>query len=107
LSDFDPPERDRDRANLAGNHVVLQCKGAHIALAHFKKGSVTVQRGNSVQMGQKIGEVGNSGNTSEPHLHIHAQTPSENDSIMGGDPLPMTFGGEYLGPGEVVRVQMN
>jgi hypothetical protein len=105
LTDYDPPGRDRE--NLAGNHVVLECDGAHVALAHLKKGSVTVQRGNAVKVGQKLGEIGNSGNTTEPHLHIHAQTPSENEHFMGGDPLPMTFGGEYLGPGEVVRVQTN
>jgi hypothetical protein len=105
LTDYDPPGRDRE--NLAGNHVVLECDGVHVALAHLKKGSVTVQRGNAVKVGQNLGEIGNSGNTTEPHLHIHAQTPSENEHFMGGDPLPMTFGGEYLGPGEVVRVQTN
>lgn len=103
LQDYDPPEKDSE--NLAGNHVVIECKGAHVVLAHLKKGSVTVQRGNSVQAGQKLGEIGNSGNTSEPHLHIHAQHPSDSEHVMGGKARPMTFGGQYLGAGELIRVQ--
>lgn len=74
LPDLPPPQVDR--ANLAGNHVIVDCDGIWIVLAHFQRGSVMVTEGTPVRTGELIGRVGNSGNTSEPHLHIHAQTPA-------------------------------
>ena len=61
-----------DSNNLIGNHVILYCKGYSILLAHLKKNSVSVSVGDHVEEGHFIGKVGNTGNTSEPHLHIHA-----------------------------------
>lgn len=55
-----------------GNHVVMEIAPGHYALyAHMKPGSVRVKVGDQVREGQVIGLVGNSGNTSEPHLHFH------------------------------------
>jgi hypothetical protein len=70
LPDLKPSERDR--ANITGNHVVIVCHGATIILAHLKPGSIEVAPGEEVRMRARIGAVGNSGNTDEPHLHIHA-----------------------------------
>ncbi|MET7452750.1 M23 family metallopeptidase [Streptomyces sp. NPDC005574] len=56
-----------------GNHVFLDTGREIIKLAHLRHGSVTVTRGDTVHAGQLLGEVGNSGNTTEPHLHIHAE----------------------------------
>lgn len=57
-----------------GNHVFLQMDtGTYLVIAHLKKGSVRVKTGEAVEEGQVIGECGNSGNTSEPHIHIHHQ----------------------------------
>lgn len=59
----------------AGNHVVLQTgDSAYIYLAHMQEGSVAVSIGDVVEAGQVLGLVGNSGNSTEPHLHIHAQS---------------------------------
>lgn len=80
-----PPERDRD--NARGNHVALACGGVRVELAHLKKGSVTLQIGDRVTAGDRLGEVGNSGNTSEPHLHIHAVDPAT------GVGIPLVFDG--------------
>ena len=44
----------------------------------------------------KLGEVGNSGNTDEPHLHVHAQRPGRIWDVFIGDPLLVTFNGRYL-----------
>lgn len=44
-----------------------------VELAHLRPVSLTVSRGDTVRAGQLIGETGNSGNTSEPHLHLHAE----------------------------------
>lgn len=54
----------------AGNVVVIDHSGEYSLLAHLKQGSVTVQEGDSVTTGQVIGKLGNSGNSSEPHLHF-------------------------------------
>lgn len=57
-----------------GNHVVLKLEtGTYLILAHLKRGSVVVRAGDQVSEGQPIGLSGNSGNTSEPHIHIHHQ----------------------------------
>lgn len=57
-----------------GNHVVIQLEtGTYLVIAHLKEGSLTVKDGDMVEEGQVIGQCGNSGNTSEPHIHIHHQ----------------------------------
>lgn len=57
-----------------GNHVVIQLEtGTYLVIAHLKQGSVAVDTGATVEEGQVIGACGNSGNTSEPHIHIHHQ----------------------------------
>mgnify|MGYP001766289514 CR=1 FL=1 len=58
-----------------GNHVVIRmdATGTYLAIAHLKPGSVLVSVGQHVEEGQPIGQCGNSGNTSEPHIHIHHQ----------------------------------
>ena len=57
-----------------GNHVVIQLQTrTYLIIAHLKEGSVVVRTGDTVEEGQQIGECGNSGNTSEPHIHIHHQ----------------------------------
>ena len=42
-------------------------------MAHLKRGSIVVQAGDKVKRGQLLGQCGNSGNSSEPHLHYHLQ----------------------------------
>lgn len=58
-----------------GNHVMIQIEetGTYLVIAHLKPGSVAVETGSIVEEGQVIGQCGNSGNTSEPHIHIHHQ----------------------------------
>ncbi|MGI9451481.1 MAG: M23 family metallopeptidase [Geminicoccaceae bacterium] len=101
LPDLTPPERDR--SNLAGNHVLMRCDETLILLAHLRQNSITVQKDDIVQTGQRLGEVGNSGNTTEPHLHIHAvgdippgQTNLSEDILFTGKPVPMLFDGQFL-----------
>ncbi|MFD1906546.1 M23 family metallopeptidase [Paenibacillus rhizoplanae] len=55
----------------AGNVVVIDHgNGEHSITAHLKKGSVAVKKGDNVQQGDLIGHLGNSGNSSEAHLHF-------------------------------------
>ncbi len=59
---------------VTGNTVILKtAAGEYILMAHFKMGSINVKKGESVQKGQLLGLCGNSGNSSEPHLHFHIQ----------------------------------
>ena len=53
-----------------GNNVVIDHGGEYSHLAHLQKGSITVKPGDKVKKGDIIGLTGNSGNTSEPHLHF-------------------------------------
>jgi murein DD-endopeptidase MepM/ murein hydrolase activator NlpD len=56
-----------------GNYVILRSvSGLCVTLAHLKKDSVLVKLGEFVQVGQKIAQVGNSGYSQEPHLHMQA-----------------------------------
>lgn len=57
---------------IAGNHVILRHReGVHSVYAHLKPGSVRVKPGAKVAAGDVLGEVGQSGNSTEPHLHFH------------------------------------
>lgn len=67
---------------------MIACRDAELVLAHLKNGSLAVQEGAMVITGQKLGQAGNSGNTSEPHLHIHAvQTGSPGEMVGKGVPI--------------------
>jgi hypothetical protein len=79
LPDLIPPQTDAD--NPSGNHVIVDCGDVHVVLAHLQHGSVRVAAGASVSAGDPIGKVGNSGNTTEPHLHIHAVDPKTDDGV--------------------------
>lgn len=65
-----------------GNAVFIQHSDNEVSvLAHLKLGSVKVKAGDKVGKGQVIGLCGNSGNSSEPHLHYHLQnTPIVQDA---------------------------
>lgn len=83
-----------DPKNAPGNHVVVRCGDADVWLAHFRKGSVLVKTGEHVATGAKLGEVGNSGNTTEPHLHVHVE--------RAGQGVPATFDGRWLVRNDVI-----
>ena len=58
--------------DLGGNRVVIKHRdGVYSFYAHLKTGSISVKPGDVVKRGQQLAEAGNSGNTSESHLHFH------------------------------------
>lgn len=67
-----PPGRLR-YGPLYGNHVAVDTGRELVYLVHLRPGSLRVAVGERVTAGRLLGEVGNSGNSTEPHLHIHAE----------------------------------
>jgi murein DD-endopeptidase MepM/ murein hydrolase activator NlpD len=69
---------------MLGNHVIVALEERVFALlAHLRCGSLRVQVGDHVHSGQVIGACGNSGNSTEPHLHFQ---------LMDSDDLQQTLG---------------
>jgi hypothetical protein len=70
---------EHDTNNPVGNYVTIaQNDSTFVLLAHMKQHSVRVSVGQTVYQGKTVlGECGNSGNTTEPHLHIQAQNHSD------------------------------
>jgi hypothetical protein len=96
LPDLAPGQTDREHPT--GNNVVVRCQegqGVDVMLAHLRQGSVLVEPGQVVANGDVIGRVGNSGNTSEPHLHVHA-IRTGSGGMRDGEPVPLTFADRFL-----------
>ncbi len=61
-------------AQMLGNSVILKTEHEeYIVYAHFEKETLKAKEGDHVKRGQYLGNCGNSGNSTEPHLHIHIQ----------------------------------
>jgi murein DD-endopeptidase MepM/ murein hydrolase activator NlpD len=85
---------------LAGNHVMIETReGPVVAVCHLQRGSVQVQLGQSVRMGQTLGRCGNSGNTTEPHVHLQA---IDRLDVLHAFAVPITFGGRLPLNGEII-----
>jgi hypothetical protein len=75
--------------SVDGNHVIIRFDdGVYAFYAHLQRGSVVVEPGDEVERGNKLGLLGNSGNTSAPHLHFHIMTGPE---ALGSDALPFVI----------------
>jgi hypothetical protein len=85
--------------NVDGNNVILDLGGDVWAMyAHLQKGSLLVEPGERVTKGQKIAELGNTGNSNAPHLHFQLMN---GPSILQADALPYVFDG-FTYEGEVL-----
>jgi hypothetical protein len=72
-----------------GNHVILDLgNGVYAFYAHLRNGSITVEEGETVEAGQELARLGNTGNTSGPHLHLHLMA---GPSALAADGIPMSF----------------
>lgn len=87
LPDNIPPTVDYE--NSAGNHLIIECEGVKVMLAHLREGSITISKGDMVIEGQLVGKVGSSGYTDEPHLHVQANS-------LDGKPIAIRFDEEFL-----------
>lgn len=95
----DLPAGTTDPANPAGNYVVIGCdEGVSVVLAHLQR-EIYPGPGERVVAGQYLGKVGNTGNTTEPHLHIHAvegHVRNESEALFTGRGVPFTLGHSVL-----------
>ncbi|MFZ3453337.1 M23 family metallopeptidase [Arthrobacter sp. 7Tela_A1] len=95
LAGYALSQRERVRrgpAGIAGNHVVLAVGSgparAYILLAHLRRGSTAAAVGDTVLPGTRLGACGNSGNSTEPHVHVQATDSMDWKRARG---LPLTF----------------
>lgn len=82
-----------------GNGLILHCDGDfYVFMTHFKAGTIQAKVGDSVQTNQQLAQIGNSGHSGGPHLHIDAYRfgSSTSDVI----PLPITFNEKYYLTGD-------
>lgn len=77
-------------AAIAGNHVVIALApgGPFVALVHLRRGTVGVRVGDTVAPGDPIGACGNSGNSTEPHVHVQVTDSIDWHTARG---LPILF----------------
>jgi murein DD-endopeptidase len=74
---------------LGGNYILLDLgEGGFAYYAHLQPGSLKVKKGDHVHRGQLLGLVGNSGNSTEPHLHFHL---ADRNAAIDSEGLPYAF----------------
>ncbi len=82
---------------VVGNHVTIRSDdGLYATVAHLQRGSLTVSNGDRVRAGQQIGSCGNSGNSSEPHVHAQLM---DRASLWTAQGIPMAFHRITIGEG--------
>lgn len=84
---------------LAGNHIMIRCRGAVVALCHLQHRRAQVRVGDHVEPGDAIGLCGNSGNSTEPHVHIQA---IDRLDIERAVPVRIAFRGSLPHNGSIV-----
>ena len=83
--------------DLGGNHVLIRMQaGVYALYGHLIPGSVRVKQGDRVKTGERLGSLGNTGNTSAPHLHFGL---IDGRGLLASDSLPFvidrfTYGGQ-------------
>ena len=76
-------------ATMAGNSIVEDIGGGrYVGYAHFRPGTITVKTGDTIHRGQVLGKLGNSGNSTEPHLHLQI---CDGPTFLTCNGLPMQF----------------
>lgn len=69
---------------VPGNTVILKTENnEYLFFAHFKQNSIVVKQGQKVKQGELLGLCGNSGNSSEAHLHFHIQNIEDMNKATG------------------------
>ena len=96
---LDNGQTDCAARDIRGNYILIRHADREYGLlAHLKHGSIRVKPGDIVKRGQHIANCGNSGNTSEPHLHFHVQD-GRSFYISAGLPILFTDIDSHPAPG--------
>lgn len=95
-----PPNMERGPKNT--NMVLIEADNYYVFMGHMKQGSVMVKEGDEVLTGQPLGRVGNSGFSTEPHLHIQVHA-KEQRVWYASTPLYIHFNGKGYLLNEVIR----
>ncbi|CAM4209069.1 M23 family metallopeptidase [Erysipelothrix inopinata] len=79
---------------IAGNYVIIKNSDSDgfICIVHIKNNTITLEKGQKVKIGEKIGECGNSGNSIQPHIHIQA---TSNLDFFSENGIPLYFRDYY------------
>jgi len=101
-----PKRLRRGWLNIVGNHVLIETRtdsGARVvvALCHLQQNSIHVQEGQRVRPGDELARCGNSGNSTEPHLHLHAL---DGRDLMHSNAVPIMFNGSLPRNKTVIRI---
>ena len=90
--------------NVEGNHIVLDLHNGIFAFyAHLQKGTLRVKKGDRVTRGDKIAQVGNTGNSNTSHLHFHLM---DGPSPVGSNGLPYVINNfDYIGQVSPRKIQ--
>lgn len=96
-----PPNMDRGPKNT--NMVVIETNTYTVFMGHMKQNSVMVKEGDVVTVGQPLGRVGNSGFSSEPHLHIQVHKKENGKAWYRSTPLYILFNGKGYLLNEVIK----
>lgn len=76
-------------SRVLGNHVIVDHgDGTYAAYAHLKRRSLRVAKGQQVHAGDHIADCGNSGNSTEPHLHFQLM---DHPKVLVAAGLPVSF----------------
>jgi hypothetical protein len=84
---------------VGGNHLIVDVGQSHYAFyAHVQPGSLRVKVGDRVKRGQVLASLGNSGNSTEPHLHFHmVDGIASGSTTLGAEGIPYAADFELVG----------
>jgi len=100
---------ERDRGNGVGNMIITDYgNGEFGMLCHLKHNSIKVEVGDEIKQGQAVGLCGNTGNTSEPHVHFQLQDGPfmHNSNALLAQFRRITVDGEIKENYELIRGEM-
>ncbi|GHG50574.1 hypothetical protein GCM10011331_13330 [Flavimobilis marinus] len=82
--------RRQGPAAIAGNYLVIRddVSGMFVALAHLRRGSQRVRVGDRVRVGAALADCGNSGNSTQPHVHLQVMDSADLTLARG---MPVAF----------------
>jgi hypothetical protein len=94
---LDEEKLREDFRPIGGNNLIIEADSFFVFIAHISTNSTKVAIGDQVKIGQHIGDVGHTGNSTAPHLHIHLMDCADLTIAKG---LPMSFRGYETLEGE-------